>query len=397
MKRQLMTACVALLIVFCTATPPPAIEQARVSVELSIQKEAEHAISKGLEYLLTKQMEDGSWSSYPAITALAVSAFIRSHEYGPVGYNINDTQGLRRGLDYIVACAKPDGGIYTDNIPAYNTSVCMMALKDTGDPAYDEIIKNAREFLIELQFDEGEGYEPDSVVFYGGIGYGSSGRPDLSNLQWALEALKGSEELAQRVEYDLDGQDDSAPAKQLPNEGESGKGVFWDKAILFLERCQNLQEVNAQPWASNDGGFVYYPGTSKAGGTTSYGSMTYAGLKSFIHADVDRNDPRVRAAFEWIRENYTVEENPELGLQGLFYYYHTMAKALNAYGEERIEDPNGVNHNWREDLIVKLCSIQHEEGYWVNSNGRWWENNEVLVTAYCILALEEALGIPERR
>jgi squalene-hopene/tetraprenyl-beta-curcumene cyclase len=359
-------------------------------VEISIQKEAERAIATGLEWLLNEQIEDGSWSSYPAITALVVSAFVRSPFYAPDGYNVASTVELANGLDYIVGCAQPNGAIYTVNMPSYNTAVCMMALRDTRDPNYDDIIKRAREYLIHLQCDEEEGYEPDSV-YYGGIGYGGDDRPDMSNLHLALEALQQTEYLAKRKEIDLRQNDDSAPADNLPERDATDKGIFWDKALMFLERCQNF-ETNDQAWAGNDGGFVYYPGSSKAGETTSYGSMTYAGLKSFIHANVDKNDPRVQAAFEWIQKNYTVEENPELGLQGLFYYYHTMAKALNVYGDERVEDDEGVLHNWREDLIVKLCSIQNEDGYWVNSNGRWWENNKVLVTAYCILALEEACG-----
>ncbi|UCF04628.1 MAG: hypothetical protein JSV33_11950 [bacterium] len=358
----------------------------REVVELSIRKEGEHAISKGLEWLLSEQMDDGSWSSYPAITALVVSSYLRS----PFWYDQYNTPAVARGLDYIVNCAKSDGSIYTDNMPGYNTSVCLMTLIDAGEESYSEIIKRAREYLIQLQCDEGEGYQPDSI-FYGGIGYGGDDRPDLSNLQWALEALKKSEDHAKRSEYSLRQIDDSEPADNLPTEGLSGKGIFWDKAILFLERCQNLNGVNNQSWAGDDGGFVYYPGYSKAGGTTSYGSMTYAGLKSFIYANVDKKDPRIRSAFEWIRSNYTVDKNPELGLQGLYYYYHTMAKALNVYGEDKIQDDEGVVHNWREDLVIKLCTIQHEEGYWVNTNGRWWEHNRALVTAYCILALEEVL------
>ncbi|MCX5753126.1 MAG: terpene cyclase/mutase family protein [Candidatus Krumholzibacteria bacterium] len=362
-------------------------EATQDSVELSIRNEGQTAIAQGIDWLLKQQMPDGSWGSYPAVTALAVSSILK----GPFGYDRNNSLQIAKGLSYIMSCVKPDGSIAIDNMPGYNTSVCLMALEDAGDETYHETILNARNFLIQLQFDESDGYQPDSC-FYGGIGYGQDGRPDLSNIQWALEALKASEDLAKHSEFDMKQRDDAAPANNLPTAGESGKGLFWDKAILFLERCQNLKSVNKQEWAGADGGFVYYPDYSKAGGTTSYGSMTYAGLKSFIYADIEKDDPRVQAAFDWIRKNYTVDENPEMGLQGLYYYYHTMAKALNVYGDSVIQDDKGAIHNWREDLIVKLCSLQNEEGYWVNSNGRWWENNKVLVTSYCILALEETLG-----
>jgi len=81
-----------------------------------------------------------------------------------------------------------------------------------------------------------------------------------------------------------------------------------------------------------------------------------------------------------------------MGAQGLFYYYHTMAKALNAYGDEIIVDSEGKKHRWGEELADQLLQIQHADGYWVNENGRWWENNPVLVTAYVVLALEEVVG-----
>src|SRR5204862_4573096 len=111
---------------------------------------------------------------------------------------------------------------------------------------------------------------------------------------------------------------------------------------------------NDQSWAGNDGGFIYSPGEddqgdSKAGDYTapdgkrmlrSYGSMTYAGLKSFIYAGLSKDDSRVKAAWDWITKNWTLDENPgmrESGPQnaqsGLYYYFHTMGRTLNAYNQ----------------------------------------------------------------
>jgi squalene-hopene/tetraprenyl-beta-curcumene cyclase len=33
---------------------------------------------------------------------------------------------------------------------------------------------------------------------------------------------------------------------------------------------------------------------------------------------------------DWLRGNYTLEENPGMGPQGYFYYLHLMTKALTA-------------------------------------------------------------------
>ncbi len=85
------------------------------------------------------------------------------------------------------------------------------------------------------------------------------------------------------------------------------------------------------------------------------------------------------------------KKNPEMGEQGLFYYYHTMGKALEAYGDDFIIDSTGVKRNWRKEMLEKLISIQDGEGFWQNKNNRWWENKKELVTAYTILAIEHTL------
>jgi len=357
-------------------------------VDESIVNEAKHSAQMGLHYLESRQQDDGSWDHHPGMTALAVTAFLRN----PDRVTEWENSAVRKGIGFILTCVQPDGGIYLEELAAYNTSTCLVALVEAGNPEYAEFIERARGYLIALQTDESEGVEPDSV-YYGGIGYGGSGRPDLSNLQWSLEALRRSEEHAPHSEmYGKPTDDSTPPSRPLETEWESGRGLFWDKAILFLQRCQNLKEYNDQAWSGNDGGFVYYPGYSQAGGTTSYGSMTYAGMRSLIYANLEKDDPRVKAAFGWISDNYTVQENPQLGLQGLYYYYHAMAKALDAYGDDVIIDSTGASHGWRTDLVLKLVSLQSEDGSWINTHPRWWENNRNLVTSYSVLALKAALS-----
>ena len=114
---------------------------------------------------------------------------------------------------------------------------------------------------------------------------------------------------------------------------------------------------------------------------------TYAGLKSMIFAGLDKDDPRVKAALEWLRKHYTFDENPGMGDAGLFYYYHTMAKALDVLGEETFADAAGKEHDWRKELADAVIARQREDGAWVNANARWMENDPNLVTAYAILAL----------
>ena len=210
----------------------------------------------------------------------------------------------------------------------------------------------------------------EESVYHGGIGYGSRQEvKDLSNLNIAIQALKES------------GSDDQE---------------VWDKAIKFLERTQNRSESNDQSWSGNDGGFIYSPdgeskaGTDAAGSPRSYASMTYAGLLSFIYANVDKDDERVQAAFEWIKEHFTLEENYGMGAQGLYYNYHTMAKALKLYGQSTFVDAKGITHDWYREFAEKMIELQTPDGFWVNESSRWMERDPRLVTAYVILGLDTA-------
>ncbi len=244
--------------------------------------------------------------------------------------------------------------------------------KDEKNERFAKIVKNAEKFLKDIQWDERQSQDE---VYYGGAGYGKHKRPDLSNTQFLLDALKAAGA----------GPDDPAVKK----------------ALVFVSRCQNLEtEHNTLPFAAKnpDGGFYYTPaagGQSEAGpplpggGLRSYGSMTYAGLKSMIYAGVKADDPRVKAAVKWIQQHYTLEGNPGMTKpeQGLYYYYHTFAKALDAVGKPELIDAKGVKHDWRRELAAELISRQKPDGSWVNNADRWMEGDPNLVTAYSLLAL----------
>ena len=115
--------------------------------------------------------------------------------------------------------------------------------------------------------------------------------------------------------------------------------------------------------------------------------MTYAGLKSMIFAGVGPDDPRVQAAVAWIQKHYSLSENPGMGDAGLYYYYHTFAKALDALGQDVFVDADGTQHHWRRELARELVSRQRADGAWVNDNSRWLEGDPNLVTAYALLTL----------
>jgi squalene-hopene/tetraprenyl-beta-curcumene cyclase len=346
---------------------------------------AQALIDKGLDYLKTQQKPDHSWqrdSDPPAVTAIVLKAFMGDKKYDA------DQPFLEKGYDALLACQQPNGGIYKDMLANYNTAIAISSLAAAKEAEYQEPMNKAVAFLKRLQWSDDPNPETERKAVddknpnYGGWGYGKKERADGSNLQFALDALHDA------------GLKPDDPAYQ--------------RAIKFVTRMQNNSETNDQSWAGNDGGFIYTPadgGASPAGEYTgpdgkkmlrSYGSMTYGGLKSLIYAGLTKDDQRVKAAWEWISKNWTLDENPGFRLSdpataasGMFYYYHTLARCLNAYDEPTIVDDKGTKHDWRVELIDKLGSLQKPDGSWVGEK-KWMEDNPVLVTAYSIISLEEA-------
>jgi squalene-hopene/tetraprenyl-beta-curcumene cyclase len=129
-------------------------------------------------------------------------------------------------------------------------------------------------------------------------------------------------------------------------------------------------------------------------GTQSYGSITSAGLISLLLSGVDRTDPRVVAAYNWIRKNYTLDSNPGTGglKDGIFYFYYAFAQAMAAMGDAEVVDGNGQRHNWRNELAAKLISLQSPDGSWVNKDSsRFMQDNAELVSGWALNALNFTL------
>ncbi len=358
---------------------------------VSLKQQMRQAIARGNSWLKTQQKPTGNWDddAIPAFTALALTAASRDPN---LDRKAPFPEHMEKGFTWLLAQQKEDGGIYNRGLSVYNTATSVTALIAAGRDGYEPAIVKARKHLIDNQWDLGQKKETDNVND-GGVGYGSKNdHTDMSNTYLAIEAL--------------------ALSKKVIEDGKHGDqpDLDWDAAVKFLSRSQNLESTNDQPWASNDaknkGGFIYAPNESKAGedklpdGRTalrSYGSISYAGLLSFIYAKVSANDPRVLAVKEWLGKNYTVAENPNMGNQGLYYYYQTMSKALTAANVGKLKLENGSEVDWRKDLGEKLLATQRGDGSWINENGRWMESNPVLVTAYTVLSLEQVYdSIPEK-
>jgi squalene-hopene/tetraprenyl-beta-curcumene cyclase len=335
-------------------------------------------VDKAIMFLRSTQAEDGSWSKEksPGVTGVILTGLLQTGKVSP-----NDPMA-EKALKYIESLVNTKAGHIAGKDPKpqlqnYVTAVNVMALTAAKRDSYKQVIGDAAKFLGKLQWDEEEGKDP-SNDFYGGAGYDSKSRPDLSNTQFFLDALK---------------------AAGVPPDDPAYK-----RAIVFVSRCQNLKgEHNDQPWAGkiDDGSFIYSAaagGSTKTqdnpnpdGGLPGYGSMTYAGIKSLIYCGVSRDDPRVKRAYQWIQKHYTVDENPGMpkprAQWGLYYYYHTMAKCLDLLGIDEVVDAEGKKLDWRADITAATAKRQRPEGSWLNEQDRWMEGDPNIVTGYTLMAL----------
>lgn len=353
-----------------TTLPISGTAEAAAATSQEVQDKYEQMVARAMSYLSTKgRATDGSYSSFsgPAVTALVTTGLLR-HGRSP------DEAFVAESLKYLEKFIQPDGGIYqpNSNYKNYETCLAILCLTEANrDGRYTQVIRKADAYVKDIQWDEGDGKDPSDPA-YGGAGYGRSKRPDLSNTSFFMDALKATE---------------------TPENSEAVQ-----KALMFISRCQNLEsEYNTTefPAKNPDGGFYYTPaaggasmaGQTANGGLRSYGSMTYAGLKSMIYAGLGPDDPRVKAAVSWIRKNYDLKTNPGMGDAGVYYYYHTFAKALDAMKLDTIEDEAGQKHDWRAELILELAKRQQEDGSWINQNDRWLEGDANLVTGYVLLTL----------
>lgn len=218
----------------------PAAAQSRPAGELTTtqaaQQERENRArarrlcESGAKFLLAVQEADGGWASQsgPGVTALVVKALAQEPAVGP------RHAAVRRGVEFVLRSQRDDGGIYSAEglLKNYESSVALSMLAVLKDPQHAKSMARAQQFLKDNQWDEGEGKTP-ADPFYGGAGYGQHKRPDLSNTQMMLEALADS---------------------GLPKDDPA-----YQKALVFIQRCQMLGEMNDQAFArgSSEGGFIY--------------------------------------------------------------------------------------------------------------------------------------------
>ena len=185
-------------------------------------------VDRAVAYLRSAQDESGGWAirdrgpQLPAISALVLKGMLLDPDIDQAD------ETVARGVDWMLSFIKPDGGVHDGMLPSYNTSVCLstLALLDTDEaraaipPAQDLLrgLQYSESAIVEGEFAETTARIPRDHPYYGGVGYGRSSRPDMSNLQLMLQGLHDS--------------------------GVSPDDPAFSRALVFLERTQMVDEIN---------------------------------------------------------------------------------------------------------------------------------------------------------
>jgi squalene-hopene/tetraprenyl-beta-curcumene cyclase len=348
---------------------------AKAKANVDLLKKMAAATDKACAFLAKSQNEDGGWGgrgTNVGITGLVIESMAQM----PAELRKKHAETIDKGVALILKSQREDGAIVGKDgqVANYCTTISARALIALDPEKYKKVIAGAVKYTKGIQRKDGS------------IGYG--GNPDLGDIMNLSQALE-----------------------MLAEAGVKKDDEVWKRAIAFLARTQNLDEVEddlvkVMIRTANDGGAIYRADrdakdASKAGtiklpdGTEvprSYGGATYALLKSLLFAGMPKDNPRVKAAYKWICDHYTVKEHPEMKKQGLFYFYYTMARTLELWGSPTITS-KGVEHNWAEELAAELLSLQQDDGSWVNKQDRWWEADPTLVSAYGINVLNMCRGL----
>ncbi|MCK4971462.1 MAG: hypothetical protein KAS77_13080, partial [Thermoplasmata archaeon] len=339
------------------------------SVPVVDRNQVQDAMLRGLDWYAKYQNVDGGWRSSVGITGLVVLCFANAG-YDHTNRTVQDALGFMRHFYNL-----KDGSM-VDSFQNYDTAISLMAMSAVDDPQDAERIVNMSAFLQRFQFNDDNPYYNMTQEWYRGGWPNHAGIPDASNSQFGLLGLQAADLYADQVTI---------------------SDTVWTDAISFMNACQNLPDVNELEWAHNtslpshdDGGFVYngYRSRTPLGELMyeSYGSMTAAGLFSYLVSGHGPDNPEVAAARDWLEHEYSLVSNPRMAGTGLYYYLWTQARALAMSPNDWIVDGSGKLHDWRPETVDYFLDRQLPNGGWPgNPSIGWREDEPELAGIYALL------------
>jgi len=359
------------------------------------------ALGAALRALVAAQSPDGAWRSttYGVLKdGLSLSpTVLKAVAFGPSVEG--SAAARRRGAEYLMSRVRADGSVdegpFGMTYPVYTASAAVIVLSQLNSsqtlPARDAWIRE----LLRRQLTEELGWAPDDPAF-GGWGYSieppsksrADGAPgvhvdaDLSSTLFAIGALRIA--------------------------GVTAGDPMIRKALMFIERCQNVaaKDDESDP-RFDDGGFFFSPtdpvrnkagesGTDRHGRMRyhSYGSTSADGLRALLRCGFRADDRRVVAARRWLEENFSASANPgtfesvrEVDRDATYFYYAwSVAHAFRALGIDHILQ-KGRKIAWAEVLARELVRRQRADGTWSNRFTASKEDDPLVATAFAAGAL----------
>jgi squalene-hopene/tetraprenyl-beta-curcumene cyclase len=334
--------------------------------------QVQDAVLQGLDWYAGIQSFDGGWKSSVGFTGLIVLCFANA------GYD-HTNRTVQNALGFMRNFYNSETGSLADSFQNYDTAISLMAMSAVSDPQDADRLVNMSAFLQRLQFNDDNPYYNMTQEWYQGGWPNHAGIPDASNSQFGLLGLRAADLYADQV--------------TIP-------GTVWTDAISFMNNCQNSPDVNDLEWAHNtslpshdDGGFVYngFRSRTPLGELMyeSYGSMTAAGLFSYLVSGHGPENPEVTAAREWLEHEYNLEANPRMAATGLYYYLWSQARALSMSPNDWVVDGSGKLHDWRPEAADFFLGRQLPNGGWPgNPSIGWREEEPELAGIYALLTLQ---------
>lgn len=354
------------------------------AAEEAADKSVDAAARKSAKYLWKQQSEDGGWHSETygllksgqALTPFVLNTLLQV----PDDIYPLPKEKVAKALAFIRAQVDKDGAVGTSDpllseYPNYATALAVLAFCRAGrldDKEDRALIEKMAAYLLSQQF---KGEWTKEHLAYGAWGFGGfkatppvAGHVDLSMTRYVLDALRAA-----------------APAEKRP---------AYTEAEVYLARCQNFDAQDA----ALDGGFFFstvIPALNKAGHDgkrfRSYGTATADGILALLSAGIPADDPRVKAAFDWLSNHHggggvpgvPVDEDKGWDVSIRFYYASVSAQTFRRLNIK----PAAGDKDWRKPLIGFVLKSQRPAGSFANNNLLMKEDDPLIATPLALDAL----------
>ena len=329
------------------AADNPRVEQQKIRVpkfrEIYAETPVTRAVDRGLQFLASKQLEDGGWASpgygrNTGIVSLATLAFLsRGHEpgRGPYGSRVEQavvwvTSNQKSGL---IIRDTSHGELYSHGISSLMLGevIGMVDSKRKGLELVHRVHRTAINLILRAQ------NVPKDRWNIGGWRYTPSSEvSDISVSGWQLLALRAAKDTGLPV-----------PDKNIR------------QAVHFIKRC-----------AHPSGGFSYQPGGDPNTGRTGTGILS-------LEICGEHGSPEARRGGDWLLKH-------PLKWKGPFFYYGAYYAAQGMY-------QLGGNYwkQWQPMSERLLLAKQSKDGSWPPPPGATHEEQAgaIYTTAMAILSL----------